>query len=561
MQRNSQSAISVLERLCNPRSTLSVGLAGSVLCWLALPPALWHWLAWVAPVPWLILVRCETLPASRPYRKIWLAGLVFWLLAVHWIRLPHPLNHLAWFALSAYLGLYLSVFVFLARFGVHQWRIPLVVVAPMVWTGLDWVRAHLLTGFLMASLAHTQYRVPVVIQIADIAGEYGVTFLIVCVAASLASLAFALRETASCRTRSLLTATLPVAVIFGFAVFYGMKTKLPATLKPGPRIALIQGNTPAVWKMDQQRQEEIMREYIGLSEQAVHEAKARDGRAPDLVVWPETAFRQTLVEAQAGFTPPPERIHKSVLTAAKADLAELVRRLGCAVLVGIDRFLVMPGDDGEMKYEAFNSAVLVDRAGKIVATYDKMHRVPFGEFIPFANWFPFLYRLTPLTGGIVAGTAPGDMELKGETFISPNICYETVVPHLIRWQWNNFFGGSIRPDALVNLTNDGWFWGSSELDMHLACGVFRAVETRTPLLIAANGGLSAYVDPVGNIRRVTPRQQTATLLVDLEKYRSGGSFYLKYGDWFAIACVVCCVVLACGAVRRSQAQSSRSASL
>jgi apolipoprotein N-acyltransferase len=301
--------------------------------------------------------------------------------------------------------------------------------------------------------------------------------------------------------------------------------------------------------MDQQRQEEIMREHINLSEQAVREAKARDGRVPDLTIWPETAFRQNLVEPQAGYTPPADRVHGSALTAAKADLAELVRRLGCGALVGIDRFVIMPDEAGEMKFQAFNSAVLVHPSGSIVATYDKMHRVPFGEFIPLAYWFPFLYDLTPLTGGIVAGASATVMELDDGTLLSPNICYETVVPHLIRRQWKDFLADAGRPpDALVNLTNDAWFWGSSELDMHLACGVFRAVETRTPLLIAANGGLSVYVDSTGEIRQATPRRQTAILLVDLEKRRSGGSLYMLYGDWFAILCVVCCVVLTCGAI-------------
>jgi apolipoprotein N-acyltransferase len=476
---------------------------------------------------------------------------------VHWIRLPHPLNYLAWFALTTYLGLYLPTFVFLTRFGVHQWRIPLALAAPIVWTGLDWIRAHLLTGFLMASLAHTQYRVPAMIQIADTTGEYGVTFLIMFVAANVTSLLFALSESKQRNFNAVLEAILPATLIVGLVIFYGIQKRQPQSLEPGPRIALIQGNTPADWKMDQKRQEEIMREYIGLSEQAVHEAEARDGRTPDLIVWPETAFRQTLVEAQANYTPPPERVHKSVLTAAKVDLSELVRRLGCAVLVGIDRFVVMPGDDGEMKYEGFNSAVLVNQSGKIVATYDKMHRVPFGEFIPLANWFPFLYDLTPLTGGIMPGASATVMELDDGTRLSPNICYETVVPHLIRRQWNDFWAEAGRPpDALINITNDGWFWGSSELDMHLACGVFRAVETRTPLLIAANGGLSAYVDSTGLIRQVTPRQQTTTLLVDFEKRRSGGSFYLLHGDWFAIICVVCCVILAIAAARTGRRHSA-----
>lgn len=318
----------------------------------------------------------------------------------------------------------------------------------------------------------------------------------------------------------------------------------------GPRIALIQGNTPADWKMDGARQMEIMQEYSRLSREAVLAAQKKDGRPVDLVVWPETSFRQNLVMVQEGFIPPPERIHTSVLTAAQTDLGELVKQVGCAVLVGIDRILLVPDETSGMSYDAFNSAVLVDKSGKLTAIYDKMHPVVFGEYIPFADWFPFLYGLTPLTGGIVAGTQPTAVKLEDDTVIAPNICYETVVPHLIRRQLVSLDKLGARPDALLNLTNDAWFWGSSELDMHLACGVFRAVETRTPLLVAANGGLSAHVDHLGNIRQVTPRQVTAFLLVDLEKQRRPLAFYTRWGDWFALVCVVCCLVLACAAIAK-----------
>src|SRR5688572_24114604 len=92
------------------RSTLALGLAGSLLLWAALPPLSLGWLAWIAPVPWLLLVRPAELPSQRPYRVLWLAGFVFWLMAIHWLRLPHPALHLGWLALSAYLAFYLPVF-------------------------------------------------------------------------------------------------------------------------------------------------------------------------------------------------------------------------------------------------------------------------------------------------------------------------------------------------------------------------------------------------------------------------------------------------------------------
>jgi len=192
---------------------------------------------------------------------------------------------------------------------------------------------------------------------------------------------------------------------------------------------------------------------------------------------------------------------------------------------------------------------MVDRQGQVVGTYDKMHRVPFGEYIPFADSIPGLYDLTPLTGGIQSGKR-GTGLLLGDVLYCPNICYETVFPHLIRRQVAEVRDAENRkPDVLVNLTNNAWYWGSSELDMHLACGVFRAIETRIPLVIAANGGLSAYVDAAGNIRQVSNRQQPETLIADVDVAEID-SFYQDWGDWFAIVCLLNCVVLALVGWRR-----------
>ena len=121
--------------------------------------------------------------------------------------------------------------------------------------------------------------------------------------------------------------------------------------------------------------------------------------------------------------------------------------------------------------------MLVDRAGKIVGTYDKVHLVMFGEYIPFSKWLPFLKRISSLTGAAEAGAGPVALCVDGVCY-APNICYETVIPHVIRHQVATLDAAGERPDVLVNLTNDAWYWGSSELDMHLACDVFRAVETR-----------------------------------------------------------------------------------
>jgi apolipoprotein N-acyltransferase len=194
--------------------------------------------------------------------------------------------------------------------------------------------------------------------------------------------------------------------------------------------------------------------------------------------------------------------------------------------------------------QAYNSSVLVDRDGKLLGTYDKFHLVMFGEYVPFSKWLPFLKRLSSLTGAAEAGDGPVALAVGG-VFYSPSICYETVIPHVIRHQVAQLDAIGQRPDVLVNLTNDAWYWGSSELDMHLACDVFRAVETRTPLVIAANGGISAWIDRHGQIRAQSPRQQQDVILADVELNREGPpTLYVRTGDWFAAACLTCCGILA-----------------
>src|SRR3954451_16990040 len=168
------------------RSSLPIALAGSLLLWAWLPPLAIGWLGWIAPVPWLIFARMDVLPGRRPYRAVYVAGLAFWLASIYWLCLPHPILSIGWFALSAYLAIYVPIFVGLTRVAVHRYSIPLWLVAPVVWTGLELARAHMLTGFLMASLALTQVNWTTLIQISDLVGEYGVDFLVMLVAASIA---------------------------------------------------------------------------------------------------------------------------------------------------------------------------------------------------------------------------------------------------------------------------------------------------------------------------------------------------------------------------------------
>lgn len=524
------------------RSTFGQAVIGAAVLWAALPPLdLWP-LGWVAPVWWLLLVRRDELPGRRPYATLWLAGFLFWLAAIHWLRLPHWATSIGWVALSGYLAFYLPVFVGLTRVAVHQMRLSVIVAAPVVWTGLELARAHLLTGFTMASLGHTQYRWIDLIQVGDLAGAYGVSFVVMFVAACLA------RMLPCGGQRRSAWPVLPAVAVLGAVLVYGHLRSSHPAVQPTARIALIQGSIDIRLKMDPTARDRIHEHYLDLSRSAV------DQYGPvDLVVWPETMFREMLVEFDSRARMPEAWREESpeLRSFSQADfqkrlrlwaahtrgvMAALAGQLNAALLLGLDTQAFSA--DGVRFY---NSAALVGRDGELLGRYDKIHRVLFGEYVPFAEEFPRLQRFTPLPISLSAGDRPVSFPVAGLR-IAPNICYETVLPHVVRRQVRELAELGEEPDALVNLTNDGWFWGSSELDMHLICGVFRAVECRKPLLIAANTGFSAWIDSDGRILKQGPRRKAGTLLATIAA-EGRRSWYLDHGDWPAGSCLAFCLAL------------------
>jgi apolipoprotein N-acyltransferase len=511
-------------------TTLSVALLGSLLMWAALPPLdLWP-LAWVAPVPWLLLVRREALAGRRPYMALWLAGFAFWLGAVHWLRLPHPATSVGWIALSFYLAFYLPAFVGLSRAAVHQLGMSVVVAAPIVWTGLELLRGHLLTGFSMGLLAHTQIRWPVMIQIADLGGAYAVSFVLMMVAASVARLWPRQGERRVVWPIATLLAAPAISLAYGYVALAGDDSR------DGPTIALIQGSIDTEMKADPAAVARIHEQYFGLSQRAV-----REHSDLDLIVWPETMCRSFLItHDEKARVPKDAPITSAELrdyaTLSRQRLQQMAQALGKRLLLGVDTI-----DYGPEGVERYNSALWVDPQAGVGERYDKVHRVMFGEYVPFAEYFPWLYRLTPLPSGIGVGSRLPAFELGGAR-LAANICFESAVPHLIRQQVARLRDRGQEPDILVNLTNDGWFWGSSELDMHLACGVFRAIELRKPFLIAANTGFSAYIDADGRIVQQGPRRDTGVIVepIQLDRRRS---LYSTTGDFFAGMCLTACLLL------------------
>ncbi len=524
--KNQQRTASTDQHLpVRSHTTLTLGLLGSLLSWLALPPVGWWPLAWVAPIPWIVLIRRRELAGRRSYAALWVAGFAFWLATLQWLRLPHPATSLGWFALSAYLAFYLPVFVALSRQLVHELRWPVALAAPVVWAGLELAQSHLLTGINIATPGHSQFRWIELIQISDLCGGYGVSFVILLVAASLARMLPLDGE------RRALWPAIPAALVLAAVLGYGHSRMGSAEPRPGIKVALIQGSIDTQMKTDPSQAKKIHDQYLGLTQQAV------DGHTDlDLIVWPETMFREPLWTLTPEASPPPgadwtlEDLHQRVEDVQMA-LAYLGNRFKVPLLLGMDTLVF-----GSARLDRYNSAVLVERDGSIGGRYDKMCPVMFGEYVPLAKYWPWLYRLTPLADGLESGAAPRSLPVAGVR-IAPNICFETLLPHFIRGQVADLAAAGAEPDVLVNLTNDGWFWGSSELDLHLMCGAIRAVECRKPLLIAANTGFSAVIDGAGRIL-AQGRRRDIDVLVHEVALDNRHSPYVRFGDWGAGLCLV-----------------------
>ena len=526
-----RSEPSVKEIIAAARSQPAPALGGlilsgvsAVLLFASFTPLDWSPLAWLAIAPLCVLIQLERAP-KRLWLTTWAGGLLFWLPTLQWLRLGHESMYVAWFALAFYLSAYWWAFVGLSRAAVHRCGLPMVVAVPLVWTGLEFCRAHLMTGFAWYQLGHSQYRWIELIQISDLLGAYGVSAVVAMSNAVLAGLVpqswlsrlrliapiqlpSELRhlspptvadETSAADSRGLFRRQL-VSVAAGLLVMaavlgYGYVRRGQAEFTAGPRVALIQGNFESSVKHDPAEFGQMYRTHELLTGYAVP-------YKPDLIIWPETMFRWPLSDADPNLSEndlrrlapmiPVEHWRDSYVRKA---LHEMSQKTGANLVIGLDRFSV-----NEQGLKHFNSAAFVTPDRGVADTYDKLHRVIFGEYVPLKESLPWLKVFSPLPDdfGISAGASPAAFRC-GSWRVAPIICFEDTVPHLVR---DVVRGTSTekRLDCLLNLTNDGWFHGSSELNQHLITAAFRAVECRTPLVRAVNTGISAVIDGDGVIR-------------------------------------------------------------
>ncbi len=516
-------------------------LAGTLMLWCAFPPIGFWPIAWVALVPWIWLVAVKEFEAGRPLLKIWCAGLIYWAASNYFIPIPHPALWLGWVALSLYLSVYPLLFIWLSRIMVHDHRVPLPIAAAVVFTALEWVRAHAISGFGLLMLANSQYQMPIVLQICDLFGAYGLTFVIVLCNGCLANISIARR-----RVYSLAVLILLVLGTVGYGVLRLSHDQLADNDdRRHGNITIIQGSIDTRFPKSEEEIEEYRHEFVfhyfelqhglySLLGDASHSTKSAALSIGKVILWPEGKYPiphyvpgSTSEDAQFSIQEFPE-FHKQLFATPFEWLTPPKMIVGGATI-------------DEVNDAEFNSAFLLDSDGKIIDQYHKNHRVIFGEYVPLEHWFPVLGRITPIGRGLTAGTEPASFDVGGYR-LSPSICFESTVTHLIRGQINELASLGKEPQALLNLTDDGWFYGTALLDHHLACNVIRAVEMRKPVLVAANTGLSANISGSGVIMRQGPRRKPA-LMTGIEFYEDQRiSLYRTVGDWPAVALVAICVV-------------------
>ena len=541
------------------------------LMWASFTPLDYGPLGWVCLIPLLLLAKIPR-KTRFMYTAIYCSGFAFTLATFQWMRLGDPTMYVAWIALAFYIAFYFPLFILLTRTAVHRFRIPLPAAAPIMWVGLEYIRAYFMTGFSWYYIGHTQYRWIELIQISDITGAYGVSFLVVMLAACFADLLPAsllkkmkllpinLSPEDQKLDQTSLRHIIQTAVclsLFLAVLGYGYVRRSHAAFQDGSRTALIQGNFPTSVKHDPNSWQRMYLKHQVLTGAAVR-------YQPDLIIWPETMFRWPLIESNGKTKQELQAIAPEIPhekwnePSVRKALSNMSQEANAALVIGLDTIAA-----ADTKVDHYNSAVFVRPDYGLVSRYDKIHRVPFGEYLPLKEILPFLSIFSPYGAsfGIEPGQHAANFEYQNWN-LAPIICFEDTVPHLVRSMINQSSAenSTEKPiDCLVNLTNDGWFHGSSELDQHLITAAFRCVENRTPMVRAVNTGISAIIDGDGMIIEpdvfidgdnqgrtsfVDPKtgrwhKSLNAVLVDTVPLDNRSSFYTKYGDWFAGTCCFC----------------------
>jgi apolipoprotein N-acyltransferase len=495
---------------------LLASLATAGLLYLSYFPVTCGWLAWFAFVPLLGLVRASARPRII-YPCAWLAGLVFYFPALQWMRVADPRMYATWIFLAIYCSLYFPLEVWLLRWLERRLRLPLLLTLPVTWVALEYFRSEFGTGFSWYLLAHSQHDFLHLIQIADVTGAYGVSFLVMAVNALLFEVLWArpwfraLYAPPNAPPRwgrmALLAQAVAVLVALMATLAYGGWRLSQEAFTEGPRVALIQGDLEQGVRNASTDPDGAGRAFAIRSMQDHYGTLCHlaAGFHPDLIVWPETSCPDSWDEIASDV--PPEQIPpgwRERDTVSRFMARRCARTWPTNVLLGINAEVL----EADGRPHRYNSALLVGKDGSTHGRYDKIHRVPFGEYVPLRDWLPWMNRFAPydfdysVSPGKEHTRFPMADDRKRPFTFGCVICYEDTDPDVAR----PYGGGDGKPpaDFVLNASNDGWFNGTSEHEQHLAICRFRAIECRRSVARAVNMGVSAVIDGSGRVLRPEP---------------------------------------------------------
>jgi len=406
-----------------------------------------------------------------------------------------------WFGLGYFVpGLYWTGNAFLVDAPTFAWLMPFAVLglpaylalfpalgfalARLIWTrdasrvlalaiGLtasEWLRGYLLSGFPWNAFGYALSEPLALAQTASLIGLWGMTFLSVAIFASPATLI----DGSSRGRKPWIAPVAALSLLVAMGVYGAARLSLQPTALTKVRLRIMQPNLQQDVKFNYAAKAEVMQKYLTLSDRASGPQSTGVSDA-QILIWPESAFPFFLTrEADA-----------------MAQIAELLPK-GTVLMTGSVR--APEGPPGARVSRAYNSIYAIDHDGGVLSVYDKLHLVPFGEYLPFQEWMEKLgfVQLTKVHGGFIPGTRRRTMEIPNAPSALPLICYEAIFP-------GNVATRDDRPGWIVNLTNDGWFGNSTGPYQHLQQARLRAIEEGLPMVRAANTGISAVIDPSGRI--------------------------------------------------------------
>jgi len=454
-------------------------------------------LAWFGFVPLFFALKNKS--KGKAFLLSYLTGIIFWFGIIYWLA---HVTLAGMIALVLYLALYVGIFgFFLIAIGHRPSAIGLLLI-PSFWVLLEYLRSHLFTGFPWALLGYSQYLNLPVIQIADITGAWGVSFLVMMVNVAIYSVVSCqlsvVRKIEKCLVVFL---CLLVTLIYGY---YKLNHSQLNHYNSPIKISVIQGNISQELKWNEKARDFIMDRYLTLSKQAVKDR-------PDLIIWPEAALPCILEE--------------------EPQYYETTRHF----VQGVNTPLLL----GAVTLEHglyYNSALLISPGGQILNQYNKLHLVPFGEYIPLRKTFWFLETIVPI-GDFTVGREYTVFKSpvagrRSPVIFSVLICFEDLFPEISREFVKRGAG------FLVNITNDAWFKKTSSPYQHLQASVFRALENRVFLVRAANTGISGFITPRGKIISLLGDKLGNNIFISgydneiITASERKPGFYTRHGDVF-----------------------------